>query len=290
MEGRDLKELVPEETGGTADATAAASAAAAAAEEPRRSGPHALVSELFALTGKAKLPGVCDYLSYLLQYSVKCIVFAHHLAVLDAIYKHVTQTEKKRAVQIDGRTPQDQREFRVREFQDDPNCMGTVVFAELFWVPGCIVQAEDRSHRIGNQHKSVQIHYLIGENTLDDAVYRMLQSKWGVMTSTLDGKQQQLSIEHCSKHAVPNLSRNQQQQEQQQQQQQQQQGAPIESYFSVARAETGVKHIRDSEEEDDDPIEIIHSPPNINGCNDKQQQQQQQQQRVLPFLKRARVE
>ena len=83
---------------------------------------HALVSELFSLTGKAKLPGVCEYLSYLLQYNIKCLVFAHHLAVLDRLYQHITQTERKKAVQIDGRTPQDQREMRVRQFQKDPDC------------------------------------------------------------------------------------------------------------------------------------------------------------------------
>ncbi|OEH73584.1 helicase conserved c-terminal domain-containing protein [Cyclospora cayetanensis] len=89
----------------------------------------------------------------------------------------------------------------------DLTAAGTVVFAELYWVPGFILQAEDRSHRIGNQHRSVQIHYLIGENTIDDAVYRLLQTKWGVLTSTLDGQQQQLSIETCSKHAMPSLAR-----------------------------------------------------------------------------------
>ncbi|KAL8426033.1 hypothetical protein Efla_001951 [Eimeria flavescens] len=321
MEGRDLKDLVGREAAETAEA--AGSAAAPPAEEARGGGAHALVSELFALTGKAKLPGVCDYLSYLLQYSVKCIVFAHHLAVLDAIFQHVTQTEKKRAVQIDGRTPQDQREFRVREFQSDPNCMvavlsitacgqgldltaaGTVVFAELFWVPGYIVQAEDRSHRIGNQHKSVQIHYLIGENTIDDAVYRMLQSKWGVMTSTLDGKQQQLSIESCSKHAVPNLSRDPCSRHHEQQQQQQR-AVSIEGYFGGGRETEGSRQDADSGGEQDDPIEILELSPLANSCcsndahkNKQQQQQQQQQQpqqqqqqkqRVLPFLKRARVD
>lgn len=40
---------------------------------------------------------------------------------------------------------------------------GTVVFAELYWVPGTIIQAEDRAHRMGTEYSTIDIHYLIGE-------------------------------------------------------------------------------------------------------------------------------
>ncbi|EPZ31538.1 P-loop containing nucleoside triphosphate hydrolase domain-containing protein [Rozella allomycis CSF55] len=43
----------------------------------------------------------------------------------------------------------------------------TVVFAELYWNPGVLVQAEDRARRIG-QKDSVNVHYLLAKGTLDD--------------------------------------------------------------------------------------------------------------------------
>lgn len=42
------------------------------------------------------------------------------------------------------------------------------------------------------------------QGTLDETVFRTLQRKWGVMTSTLDGQQQHLAIDsHCPRRLLP---------------------------------------------------------------------------------------
>lgn len=74
----------------------------------------------------------------------------------------------------------------------------TVVFAELHWTPGMMVQAEDRAHRIG-QKSCVNCHYLIGENTLDDILYRFLEKKINNVSSFVDGKAEKLEMESLSK-------------------------------------------------------------------------------------------
>ena len=58
-----------------------------------------------------------------------------------------------------------------------------VVFAELFWNPGVLTQAEDRAHRIG-QTDSVSIQYLVARDTADDVIWPMIQSKLSVLNKT----------------------------------------------------------------------------------------------------------
>ena len=57
---------------------------------------------------------------------------------------------------------------------------------ELHWTPALLIQAEDRTHRIG-QLNCVNIHYLIGENTLDPLMLRQLERKIEVVSRVLNG-------------------------------------------------------------------------------------------------------
>lgn len=70
-----------------------------------------------------------------------------------------------------------------------------MVFAELHWTPGLIEQAENRAHRIG-QPNSVNIHYLVAQGTLDDILWRTINKKVGIVSSTLDGFRDKLSAKH----------------------------------------------------------------------------------------------
>eukprot|EP00920_Eleutheroschizon_duboscqi_P036571 GHVT01088071.1.p1 GENE.GHVT01088071.1~~GHVT01088071.1.p1 ORF type:complete len:643 (+),score=38.88 GHVT01088071.1:1946-3874(+) len=187
-----------------------------------RGGGQSAITELFTLTGRAKRAAAQEYVAYMVQADVKFLVFAHHIEMLDALEDQVKK-EKVRYIRIDGRTPGEKREILVKEFQSEDSCKvailsitacahglnltaaGTVVFAELYWVPGQMIQAEDRTHRIGTNYSNIQIHYLIAEDTLDDKVYEILQRKWAAMTSSLDGVEECINMSHLCKGSVPDM-------------------------------------------------------------------------------------
>lgn len=63
----------------------------------------------------------------------------------------------------------------------------TVVFAELFWNPGVLLQAEDRAHRIG-QKDCVTVHYLLARETLDSSIWPLILKKLTLLESVGLGK------------------------------------------------------------------------------------------------------
>ena len=55
-----------------------------------------------------------------------------------------------------------------------------VVFAEMYWTPGMMVQCEDRAHRIG-QTSCVAVHYLVAKDTMDEWVWSAVCKKVGTV-------------------------------------------------------------------------------------------------------------
>ena len=121
----------------------------------------------------------------------KLIIFAHHLAVIHEIDAMLTAKKYgEQVVKITGATPSVERTDVVEQFQNNSSIrvallsitaanMGitltaatSVLFAELHYTPGIMVQAEDRAHRIGRVG-DVNIEYLIATGTADDWIWRL---------------------------------------------------------------------------------------------------------------------
>ena len=164
-----------------------------------------LIMKLYVETGGAKIAGVCEYVQDLLQGGAKFPIFAHHLPVLDAVEQAVRR-QKVKHIRIDGATASSERQRLVALFQQQQEvrvavlsitaagtgltltAADTVVFAELHWTPGVLLQAEDRVHRIGQESASVNIHYLVAQGSCDDLIWDSIAHKMQVVGRALDGQ------------------------------------------------------------------------------------------------------
>jgi SNF2 family DNA or RNA helicase len=130
-----------------------------------------LLSRLYSLTGDVKVPLIVDSLKRWLADPTKgkVCVFAHHLSVLDAIRDGVGLSndgeDRKRYIRIDGSTLPKTRQEQIFAFQNDLSirvallgitaagvavtltASSTVWFAELFWTPAIMIQAEGKVYK-----------------------------------------------------------------------------------------------------------------------------------------------
>ena len=154
-----------------------------------------LVSELFLMTADAKVDVIKKICADL---PPRTLIFHHHKVLGDAI------EEVLPCMRIDGSTPQEKRDEYVRDFQEgrvDYCCLsmlaaGTgitltratnIVFAELYFVPGVLMQAEDRAHRIGLE-EPLTVTYVIANGSLDTHMFKRATSKLSVLDKCLDGR------------------------------------------------------------------------------------------------------
>ncbi|KAG6597594.1 SWI/SNF-related matrix-associated actin-dependent regulator of chromatin subfamily A-like protein 1, partial [Cucurbita argyrosperma subsp. sororia] len=173
-------------------------------------GIKALFCEIYTDSAEAKIPAVLNYLETVVEAGCKFLVFAHHQPMIVAIHQFF-QKKKVNCIRIDGGTPSATRQALVADFQQKDSiraavlsiraagvgltltAASTVIFAELSWTPGDLIQAEDRAHRIG-QVSSVNIHYLLANDTVDDIIWDVVQSKLENLGQMLDGEENTLEV------------------------------------------------------------------------------------------------
>ncbi|KAI3730203.1 hypothetical protein L6452_18880 [Arctium lappa] len=169
-----------------------------------------IINKIYTESAAAKIPAVLDYLGTVVEAGCKFIVFAHHQPMIDSIHQFLLR-KKVGCIRIDGGTPAGSRQSLVTDFQDKDaikaavlsikaggvgltlTAASTVIFAELSWTPGDIIQAEDRAHRIG-QVSSVNVYYLLANDTVDDIIWDVVQSKLENLGQMLDGHEKSLEV------------------------------------------------------------------------------------------------
>jgi len=162
-----------------------------------------VISELFVNTSAAKCDAIVRWILDALEQGRSFIFFAYHKVVLNAVEEAVSGMYEY--MRIDGSTPAHKRQEKVEAFQKDDTiriailsimAAGTgvtltrvseCVFGELYWVPGVMIQAEDRIHRI-SQTERCDIYYLLGTETLDTYVHPALCKKLSTLDSLVDNR------------------------------------------------------------------------------------------------------
>ncbi|KAG8658965.1 SWI/SNF-related matrix-associated actin-dependent regulator of chromatin subfamily A-like protein 1 isoform X1 [Manihot esculenta] len=178
-----------------------------------------LINKIYTDSAEAKIPGVIDYLGTVIEAGCKFLIFAHHLPMIDSIHDFLLK-KKVGSIRIDGSTPPASRQALVTDFQEKDaikaavlsiraggvgltlTAASTVIFAELSWTPGDLIQAEDRAHRIG-QVSSVNIYYLLANDTVDDIIWDVVQSKLENLGQVLDGHEDSLEVSVSQQRSSP---------------------------------------------------------------------------------------
>jgi len=173
-----------------------------AAEKASNAEAFAQIEALKQLTIKGKMTQAIEWLENFLDIEGKLVIFATHKNTIDVLMKKF----RDKAVKVEGSVSGPARQAAVDRFQNDKTCQlfignikaagvgitltaaSNVAFLEYPWTPAELDQATDRCHRIG-QKDSVNVYYLIANNTIDEKMIKLLDDKRKIVDSVLNGKE-----------------------------------------------------------------------------------------------------
>lgn len=140
---------------------------------------------------EAKVETCLKYIVDELETVQKLVVFAHHKNVIQALERGLASYHP---CVVNGDVSPSDRAIAVEAFQKDPErrvfigqiqAAGTgitlttasdVIFVESSWVPGEILQATDRLHRIG-QRNAVQVTFLVAQGSVEEYMIHRVVDK-----------------------------------------------------------------------------------------------------------------
>lgn len=167
------------------------------------------MGELKKLSAYGKLNEAKEFIHEVIDAGEKLIVFVIHHAIVDQL-----KAEFPGAVTVTGRDDTSEKQHSIDSFQNNPNtkliicnikaagvgitltASSRVAFIEYPWTYADCAQCEDRAHRIG-QKNNVMCTYFLGQNTIDEELYAMIQEKRHV-GNTITGASDEMKMEMIS--------------------------------------------------------------------------------------------
>lgn len=159
------------------------------------------INVLRQICARGKVKEVKEFIDDLIESGEKLILFMNLIELGDAFKKLYPD-----AVVIRGGMSAEDKQRSVDLFQHDPICKlaicnikaagvgltltasSRVAFVEFPWTYADCEQCEDRAHRIG-QKNNVSCYYFLGEKTIDEDIYKIIQTKKSIaqtVTGTVD--------------------------------------------------------------------------------------------------------
>jgi SWI/SNF-related matrix-associated actin-dependent regulator of chromatin subfamily A-like protein 1 len=149
------------------------------------------------ISARGKMHDVSEFIDDTIESGEKLVIFAH----LKEVFAKLKEKYPK-AVTITGEDSNLDRQLAIDRFQNDPlyklifcsikaagvgitlTASSRVAFIELPWHAADAEQCEDRCHRIG-QKDSVQCTYFLGNDTIDQWIYNIIDNKRGVANAIM---------------------------------------------------------------------------------------------------------
>ncbi len=178
----------------------------------------AKIQKLKMFTSLICAQNAMEFIQNIIDSEQKVVVFSQYVETTRIIYENF----KEQAVWYTGKHNAEQKEQSRELFMNDDNikvfsgtmgAAGTgidltsaniVLFLDLPFVHGILVQCEDRCHR-ASQKKNVQIIKMICQNTIDEEMMELLSSKEKVVSEILDGESKETIAEISVFKDVVNL-------------------------------------------------------------------------------------
>jgi SNF2 family DNA or RNA helicase len=149
-----------------------------------------------------KLIRLDDLATDIIEADERALIFTQYTSMAELIRQYLQQELGRRVLYLHGGTPQEQRDDLVEQFQapDGPpffllslRAGGTgltltaanhVIHYDRWWNPAVEDQATDRTYRIG-QTEDVQVHKLLCEGTVEEAIDQTIEQKRDLADSVL---------------------------------------------------------------------------------------------------------
>jgi len=160
------------------------------------------IEALKQLTIAGKMQAIVSWIEDFLNTNEKLVGFTIHKSTARGLKKRFN----KISVTLTGETSSKDRIKAIQRFQEDKDIKlfignlkasgvgitltsaSAALFTELAWSPAEHDQAEDRIHRIGQKASSINVYYIIANDTIEEYIMGLLDSKRKVVSKTLDGK------------------------------------------------------------------------------------------------------